>query len=121
MLDRILLPEMQFTACHGVYPAEKTAPQSFTVCLTLGLDLRSAGQSDDVAQTVDYSQVYQGVRQILLGPPVNLIEHLAERIAQMALSYPGVKEVTVRLRKDGADMGGIKVPAAVEIYRQAGV
>jgi len=57
--DRVLLQGLLFHAFHGVLPEERRLGQKFTVDLALSLDLRAAGRSDQLEQTVSYADVYQ--------------------------------------------------------------
>ena len=111
--DEILLEGMRFYAYHGVNPEERTLGQRFTVDVVLSVDLRAAGQSDDLADTVSYSAVYKLLRQIVEGEPRNLIEAVAEPIAAAILaSFPLVQRVTVTLRKPEVPMKGAMLDAA---------
>src|SRR5918992_6150404 len=83
--DEILLEGMRFYAYHGVNPEERALGQRFSVDVVLGVDLRRAGQSDNLADTVSYSAVYKLVRQIVEGQPRQLIEAVAEEIAAAIL------------------------------------
>ena len=75
--DSILLEGMVFHGRHGTLPAERELGQPFVVSVELRLDLRPAGRSDDLSQTVDYGRVYQRAKEIVEGPPVNLTETVA--------------------------------------------
>ena len=66
---------------HGVLESERATGQPFIADVILAVDTREAADSDDLADTVDYSQVAQAVYAELAGDPVDLIETLAERIA----------------------------------------
>src|SRR5215208_4896476 len=89
--DEILLEGMRFYAYHGVNPEERALGQRFTVDIALAVDLRRAGQSDDLADTVSYSAVYKLVREIVEGEPRQLIEAVAEKIAVAILTgFPPV-------------------------------
>src|SRR5687768_10448105 len=93
--DEILLEGLRFYAYHGVNPDERTRGQRFTVDVRLVVDLRRAGQSDDLADTVSYSVVYKLVRGIVEGEPRQLIEAVAEEIAAAILTgFPSVEQVT---------------------------
>jgi dihydroneopterin aldolase len=121
MTDRICLTNMIFEGRHGVLPEERQTPQSFEVDVELWLDLKPAGLSDDLAQTVDYRDVTETCRQVIEGPSVSLIEALAESIARRVLSLPGavgVSEVVVRVRKPAVILGAPVDYAAVEIRRK---
>ena len=116
--DRIVIAGLAFEARHGVYPEEKTTAQRFEVDVELELDLGPAGRSDDLTRTVDYSLVTERVRDVLLGPSVDLIETLAERIAAASLDASTMVEaVVVRVRKPGVALAAPVEWAAVEIRR----
>jgi dihydroneopterin aldolase len=111
--DEILLEGMRFYAYHGVNPEEQALGQRFTVDVVLAVDLRRAGQSDALANTVSYSAVYKVVRGIVEGEPRNLIEAVAESIASDILeSFPPVEQVTVTVRKPDVPMKGSMLDAA---------
>lgn len=117
MTDRIVLHNMRFEASHGYHEHERQSTQPFEVDVELELDLQPAGSADDLEQTVDYAAVYAVVRQVLDGPPVRLLETLAEEISRDVLAAFDVGTVTVRVRKPGVDLGGPLDYAAVEIRR----
>ena len=120
MRDKIELRGMTFYGFHGVNPAEKELGQRFIVDLDIFTDLAEAGRTDDLADTVDYSEIYQGIRDVVEGPSRNLLESVAAAIAERALAHHGVEAVTVRLRKPEVPMkGSILTHAAVEIYRES--
>lgn len=111
--DEIQLQGMRFYAYHGVNQEERVLGQRFTVDVALAIDLRRAGMSDDLADTVSYSEVFRLVRRIVEGEPRNLIEALAEEIAAAILaSYKPVKWVTVTVRKPEAPLKGAMLDAA---------
>jgi dihydroneopterin aldolase len=111
--DEILLEGMRFYAYHGVNPEERALGQRFTVDVALAVDLRRAGRSDDLADTVSYSGVYKLVRRIVEGEPRNLIEAVAEEIATTILAeFAPVRRVTVTVRKPEAPLKGAMLDAA---------
>jgi dihydroneopterin aldolase len=111
--DEILLEGLRFYAYHGVNPEERALGQRFTVDVILMVDLRRAGQSDDLADTVSYSAVYKVVRRIVEGEPRQLIEAVAEKIAVAILTgFPSVEHVTVTVRKPEVSMKGSMLDAA---------
>jgi dihydroneopterin aldolase len=118
--DSIVLEGMVFHGRHGTLPAERELGQPFVVSVELRLDLRPAGRSDDLSQTVDYGQVHQRAKEIVEGPPVNLTETVAERIAAAVLEeVPAVEAVRVRVAKPHVRLGGTVLAAsAVEILRR---
>jgi dihydroneopterin aldolase len=118
--DRILLEGMVFYGRHGTVPAERELGQPFVVDVELRLDLRPAGLSDDLAQTVDYGEVHRRARGIVEGPPVNLTETVAERIAAAVLEdHPPVEAVRVKVAKPHVRLGDtVLAGSAVEVLRR---
>ncbi|HIE50609.1 MAG TPA: dihydroneopterin aldolase [Armatimonadetes bacterium] len=115
--DVIRLKNLTFYGYHGVVPEERALGQRFSVDVELRLDLRPAGETDDLQQTVDYREVYRLVQE-LNGRPFNLLEGFAEAIAQGVLARFPVEEVTVRVRKPSVPLGGVVDYAEVEIVRR---
>jgi len=118
--DRILLEGMVFHGRHGTLPAERELGQPFVVDVELCLDLRPAGLSDDLARTVDYGEVHRRAREIVEGPPVNLTETIAERIAAAVLEdHAAVEAVRVKVAKPHVRLGDtVLAGSAVEILRR---
>ena len=111
--DEILLEGMRFYAYHGVNAEERALGQRFLVDVVMAVDLRRPGQSDNLADTVSYSDVYKVVRGIVEGEPRNLIEAVAEEIAAEILTgFPPVARVTVTVRKPEVPMKGSLLDAA---------
>jgi dihydroneopterin aldolase len=105
--DRIRLNEMVFYGYHGVLPEERTLGQRFVVDVEVETDLRRAGETDDLDATVNYSEMFAAAREIVTGPPCQLIEAVAERIAARVLrEQPLVHAVVVRVRKPEVPIPG---------------
>jgi len=117
--DRIVLEGMTFYGYHGDHPAERELGQRFVVDVALTLDLRPAGETDDLARTVDYVAVHRTAREIVEGEPQKLIETVAERLAAALLARFPVEQVWVRLSKPGAPIPhAVFSRVAVEITRR---
>jgi dihydroneopterin aldolase len=118
--DRILLEDMVFHGRHGTLQAEYELGQPFVVSIELHLDLRPAGTSDDLTKTVDYSEVHRMTRGIVEGPPVQLTETLAERIAATTLDeHPEVEAVKVKVAKPHVRLEDtVLAGSAVEVLRR---
>ena len=80
---------------HGVFDHERREGQEFVVDVELAVDLAPAGASDDLADTVNYGEIGAAALARIEGEPLDLIERLAELIAQDALTHTEVDEVTV--------------------------
>ena len=118
MTDRIMLDGMRFYGYHGVNPEERTLGQPYIVNLTAELDLRPAGQSDRLEDTVSYSHIYRAVQSIVEGPPRQLLESVAEAIAAQVLADFPVDAVTVTVKKPNPPVRGSSIrQSAVRIRR----
>jgi dihydroneopterin aldolase len=96
---------MVFFGRHGALAAERELGGRFTVDVELGLDLRAAGRSDSPADTVDYSSVYEAVREVVEGEARTLLESVADRVATRLLAFDHVEQATVRVHKRPPVMG----------------
>jgi dihydroneopterin aldolase len=103
--DRIVLRGLRAQGHHGVYAEERAAGQTFLVDLVLHVDTRAAAASDDVADTVHYGELAAEVFAVVVGEPVNLLETLAARIAEVCLRRPLVETVEVTIHKPEAPVG----------------
>ena len=117
MADRIVLEGVSAHGRHGVLEAEKREGQTFVVDVTMELDLSRAGRSDDLEQTVDYAQVAAAVVARITGPSFDLIERLAEVIADDVLAHPLVETVHVVVHKPEAPVGFPFTDVQVQITR----
>jgi dihydroneopterin aldolase len=99
--DRIELRGLRAVGTHGVLPEERQRAQPFEVDLDVMADLSSAGQSDDLVDTIDYGALCEAVAAVITGQHAELLEHLAEGIAQATLASAGTRaeSVTVTVRK----------------------
>lgn len=117
--DKIILEGMVFYGYHGVNQAERELGQRFVVDLEISKDLSEAGLADDLEKTVNYASVFKAAREVVEGPPANLIETVAERLAGAVLDRFPVEAVRVRIRKPWAPVkGSVLGSAAVEILRR---
>ncbi|MFF0722213.1 MULTISPECIES: dihydroneopterin aldolase [unclassified Micromonospora] len=102
MTDRIALTGLRAHGRHGVYDFERARGQEFVVDVVLELDLGPAARSDDVADTVHYGELADGLVAVITGEPVDLIESLADRLIEVCLTDPRVSAATVTVHKPEA-------------------
>ena len=98
-MDRILVSGLRELGVHGVLPEEQTRPQPFEVDLELLVDVRAAGESDALEDTVDYGAVCDAVSRVVSSEHYQLLERLASRIAEVCRADPRVVGVVVEVRK----------------------
>lgn len=116
-LDRIELRGVRARGNHGVFDFERIEGQDFVVDATLHLSLRAAAASDDVVDTVHYGELADEIVRIVEGEPVNLIETLAERIADAVLRDARVDTVEITVHKPQAPIAQPFGDVAVSIVR----
>jgi dihydroneopterin aldolase len=97
--DRIELRGLRVQAYCGVLPEEQTRPQPLELDLDVHVDLRTAGASDDLADTVDYGELCELIERVLTSERFALLERAAERVAALALDDARVDAVEVAMRK----------------------
>jgi len=115
--DRIRLTGLRVRGHHGVLPAERRDGQDFVVDVALSLDLRAAGGSDDLADTVDYGALAQALAEVVEGEPLDLLEALAGRLAKVCLSDRRVGSVEVTVHKPAAPLGSAFSDVSVTVVR----
>ncbi|HXS64694.1 MAG TPA: dihydroneopterin aldolase [Streptosporangiaceae bacterium] len=101
-LDRVSLVGLRGFGRHGVLPEERIHGQEFVIDATLWLDTRPAAAADDLTKTVSYADVAQQLHKIVTGEPVQLIETLAERLADACLANERIKQVEITVHKPSA-------------------
>jgi dihydroneopterin aldolase/2-amino-4-hydroxy-6-hydroxymethyldihydropteridine diphosphokinase len=108
-LDRVSLAGLRVFARHGVLAGERQYGQEFLIDAVLWLDTRAAAAADDLSLAADYSAIADRIATLASGPPVRLIETLAQRLADGCLAEPAVQEVEITVHKPHAP---IRVPFA---------
>ncbi|CAB4858452.1 unannotated protein [freshwater metagenome] len=102
MSDVIALTGLRAFGYHGVLASEKQTGQEFIVDLLLHTDIQRAASTDNLADTIDYAALAHAVVTVVEGEPVDLIETLAQRIADVVLIDSRVLSVKVVLHKPSA-------------------
>jgi dihydroneopterin aldolase len=115
--DRITLRGVRAHANHGVYAFERERGQMFRVDAVLELDTAPAAAEDDLGRTVNYAALAQQLHAVLTGEPVDLLETLAQRLADTCLADPLVDAVEITVHKPEADLGVPFDDVAVTIRR----
>jgi dihydroneopterin aldolase len=100
--DRLVLRGLRAIGHHGVLDFERRDGQEFVVDVALALDTRRAAGADDLAGTVHYGLLAERLHDAIAAEPVNLIETLAQRLAEVCLAEPPVSSVEVTVHKPQA-------------------
>ncbi|MDR1825031.1 MAG: 2-amino-4-hydroxy-6-hydroxymethyldihydropteridine diphosphokinase [Bifidobacteriaceae bacterium] len=119
-LDAIEVRGITARGFHGATAAERAVAQPFSADVSLHLDTRAAAAADDLGLTVDYAVTAKRVAAILEGEPLNLLETLAQRIADAVLESDAVEVADVVVHKPEAPMGVPFKDVSVRIRREHG-
>lgn len=118
-MDQIIIKELEIYSNHGVYKEEKVLGQKFLVSAILHTDTKRAGISDKIEYSVNYGDVCHRIRDIMEGNTFDLIERVAETIAErLLLEYDLVKKAEVEVKKPWAPIGLPIQSVSVKIKRQ---
>ena len=119
MPDRIEIRGLRALGLIGVNPEERERPQPFEVDFDVELDTTTAGESDALADTVDYGQLTILAQRVVSDEPHLLLERVAERIAQELLAADTrIEGTTVSVRKLRPPIPADLVTSAVTITRR---
>ncbi len=108
-MDIVFIKQLQIDTVIGVYEWEKTITQRLELDLELATDIRNAAAQDDIRLTLDYAVISEKVTALVCAEPLELIETVAEKVAQMLLNDFATPAVRVKVCKPGA------VPAAANV------
>lgn len=116
-MDKIIISGFPLQTVIGTFPEERKQPQELVFDLTLYGDFSRAGKTDTLEGTVDYRKLEEQLLAMAEHSACFLLEALAEKTAQLCLSFPEVKKAVVRITKPAAALRQEKI--AVEIERSA--
>ena len=112
---KVFLRDLKLDAFIGAYDSEQGAPQPVHINLEADVLEPSDPVGDRLEDVVCYNKLTQGIKAIIAEGHIKLVETLAERIADLALSHPMVMSITVRVEKPNAIVEAFA--AGVEITR----
>ncbi|CAN6459837.1 unnamed protein product [Victoria cruziana] len=96
--DKLVLRGLTFHGFHGVLEEEKKLGQKFLVDIDAYMELQKAGDTDNLADSVSYADIYNLAREVVEGPSFNLLESVATKIVKdIFASYQQISAVRVLL------------------------
>ena len=99
MTDTIFLEQVKVQTKLGVPAWERMVAQTIILDIEIGYDLTRAGKSDAIADTIDYGAVVSRIRETLAEHSFQLVEALAEHVAQLILKEFKAENVKVKVTK----------------------
>ena len=119
--DTIRLEQLSLYGFHGVHSDERSVRQQFLVDLEVSLDLSAPAHSDNLADTINYEDLYLAVKDIVENRTFNLIESMAEAITKTVLTLFPAATVRTRVKKTAPPIDRlVSEGISVEIYRSKG-
>jgi len=116
--DELTISGIECFAHHGVFESERREGQTFVIDLALGVDSAPAARSDDLRDTVDYGSLVAQVKAAVERDPVDLIETLAQRIADVCLWQDRVEWARVTVHKPDAPIEAVFSDVTLTITRK---
>ncbi|MDA0194242.1 MAG: dihydroneopterin aldolase [Bacteroidetes bacterium] len=114
-MGKIFLEGMKFHGYHGLHDSERKEGNAFIIDLEIETDFASAGEDDDINQTIDYEEVYRTVKLQMEGS-CYLLERLAMKIlTSLKKQFPMIQKLTVKVSKLNPPVGGECDRACVEL------
>lgn len=121
-LDRIRIRRLHARGHHGLHDHERRDGQDFYIDADVWVDTRAAAASDDIHDTVHYGELMHALADVAAGEPVDLIETLAERLAEATFTFRGTLAARITVHKPQAPVALPFDDVSVSIlrYRPAG-
>ncbi len=116
--DKIFIHNLEVETIIGIYDWEREATRPLLLNLEIGCDISTSAISDEISDTIDYDKLSKEITSFAANADYQLIESFAEAVAQIVLSYIGVKWVKLQLSKPGAVENATNVGISI-IRRQS--
>lgn len=117
MSDRIFLRDLRTEAIIGIYDWERKIKQTISIDLELPTDVRRAARTDKIEDTLDYKKITKRMLAFIDDSHYELVETLAEALAQLILREFGCEWVKLSVNKPGAIRGSRDVGVMIERTR----
>ncbi len=119
-MDWVTVENLSLYAYHGVLPEEQERGQEFLVTVELGCDLQDSSGEDDLRRVIDYREVVAIIKQTVTGSQYQLLESLAEDLAQQLLQLENLQQVKVTVKKPRPPLPVVSDGVKVTITRSKG-
>lgn len=119
-MDKVRLNGLEVYGHHGVLPEERRLGQALVVDVEVGCDLSAAGRHDDLSQSISYVDLVAIAQDVVRHTDYQLLEAIAETIAQRVLALERALTVVVRVEKPRAPIPDLTGTVSIEIARQKG-
>ncbi len=101
-MDKILLEKLKLSTIIGVFPEERQKKQELIVDITLFCELRKAGLSDDLNDTIDYFDLEKKIIKYANSAECQLLESFAENLSMICLENKNITKCIIKVNKPNA-------------------
>jgi 7,8-dihydroneopterin aldolase/epimerase/oxygenase len=113
-MDIVYIRDLRIETIIGIYDWERETRQTVSLDLEMGTDIKKAAESDNIEDTLDYKSVAKRLIQFIGDSEFQLVETMAERVADIILNEFNVPWMKLRLSKPGAVTGSQDVGVIIE-------
>lgn len=113
-MDSVFIKDLRVATVIGVYDWERQIKQTLRIDLEMGCDIQLAAKSDDIKDALDYKSVSNCLKQLATESDAQLVETLAERMANTVMKEFNVPWLKLTLDKAGAVSGAAGVGVIIE-------
>lgn len=113
-MDKVYIEGLTIQTTIGFYQWEKEIKQKLVIDLQMGWNTQAAAENDELAKTLDYAEVSQAIEVFANDNPVDLIETLAERLAQYLIASYHIPWLKLKIGKPGAVFNAATVGVEIE-------
>jgi dihydroneopterin aldolase len=117
LIQHVFIRDLTLPALIGIYIHEKENPQPIRINLDLAVKANMNANKDRLADVVSYEEIADGVRKLIASGHVNLVETLAQQIADMCFSHQRVQTVRVRVEKLAVFEDAVSAGVEIERHR----
>ena len=117
-MDKVILNRIELLGSIGVLETEKRSQQRYWITIEIGADLKAAGTSDRLEDTIDYAQVYSIAAKLMTSGDCQLIETYAERLADRIFdAFSKAEWISIEALKPDAPIEGTFESVGIRIER----
>ena len=113
-MDVVFVKDLRFKTIVGIWDWERQMPQTVSIDLEMGWDIRPAAKSKDINDALNYKAVSKRVEQYVTEQKFQLVETAADSIAAMVMDEFAVPWIKVAIHKPFAVTNSKSVGVVVE-------
>jgi len=117
-MDKVFIEGLRIQTTIGFFAWEKEIKQTLVIDITMGWDTSKAAENDELAKTLDYADISTAIEHFAHKNPVDLLETLAERMADFLMKNYQIPWLALKIAKPGAVHNAFTVGVEIERGQQ---